>query len=92
MPKTAFWRTNGGCLKTTRRMTADKKKAPTRKGDGAFKSPKKWEEHEIGVWRQSAPEGLAQFGMALRFADTGIGQQAGIQAGKLAAADNAALP
>jgi hypothetical protein len=62
-------------------MAGHKKKAPTRKGDGAFKSPKKWEEHEIGVWRQSAPEGLAQLGMALRFADTGIGQQAGIQAG-----------
>lgn len=38
------------------------------------------------------PERLAQLGVALGLADAGIGQQAGIQARELAAADDAALP
>src|SRR5690606_15280724 len=70
---------------------ADKTTAPTRLARGAFRSPNLGGA-EIGVWRQSAPEGLAQFGLALTFADPGVGQQAGIQARQLAAADHAALP
>jgi hypothetical protein len=39
-----------------------------------------------------APERLAQLGVALGLADTGIGQQTGIQACQLATANDAALP
>jgi len=41
---------------------------------------------------RSTPERLVQLGEALRFADTGVGQQAGIQTCQLMTAGHAALP